>query len=218
MFDRSQHPPRAARTDTEERVGTTGRDRARHAGTSLVEATWAALIVAVAIVILVPSFLKTSSTSDDVDAKANLQLALISARTSYEVNQSYDYNGAPLSPLSFAAQDAQFDWTTGSCAQRSAGCVSERVVDVYLPGDGQGVVLAVWSSLSNTCWYGLDLETVPHAIAADHDGVAFDPSGTQRGVADAGFYEAPAPTGSSSCSAASAAAGSVRLDWARAGA
>jgi hypothetical protein len=210
MFDRSQHPPRAARADSEE-TGQAGSDRARQEGGSLVEIVWAALIVAVAAVVFVPNFVKAPVSSEDVDVKANLELALVSARSSYEVNQSYDYDGAPLSALSFAAQGSEFDWTTGSCEGRSPTCVSERVVDVYVPGDGQGVVLAVWSSLSNTCWYGLDLETIPHPMAHDHPGVAFEATGTSQGVTDAGLYRAQGPAGASSCSAAEV--GSLGLDW-----
>jgi competence protein ComGC len=217
MFDRSQRPPLAARAD-ETADGPTWQGRADVAGRSLVETMWIALIVAVAVVIAVPTFMKSAARTDDVDAKANLRLALVSAKSSYEVNQSYDYDGGPLSTLSFAAQNPQFTWTTGSCEGKAPGCVSEKVVDVYEAGDGQGLVLGVWSNLTGTCWYGADLETVPHAIASDPHGVAFEPSGPVGGVANAGFYEAQAPPGSKSCSAASVAAGSVRLSWEPSGA
>jgi hypothetical protein len=235
MFDRSQHPP-AARADMLNAGGMTparrapgdeGRARIKASGAgsergvSTVQAMSALLVVAVAFAILVPTFLRTAATSaGDVDARANLQVAMIAAKASYEVQQSYAYNGGPLSTLSFAAQAPEFTWITGSCAGNQADCVSEQGADVDAPGDGQGLVLAVWSSLTKTCWFGVDLETVPRPLPGDHSGLAFEPlalSGAGSGADNAGFYIAKSPPGIGSCEA-SEAISSGGLDWLQVGA
>jgi hypothetical protein len=180
-------------------------------GISTVQAMSALLVVAVAFAVLVPTFLRTSPSAGDIDAHANLQVAMIAAKASYEVSQSYAYNGAPLSPLSFAAQGPGFSWITGSCVGNDPDCVSEQVVDVDAPGDGQGLVVAVWSSLTRTCWFGLDLETVPRPLPGDRSGMAFEsgpaeagPRAADSGVVAAGFYFSRSPAGANSCAAAAA--------------
>jgi hypothetical protein len=218
MFDPSQHPP-AARADVIRADGMALVCRARddvadahvkasglagEHGVSAVEALWVLLIGAVAVAALVPTFLNTTASSaGDIDARANLQVAMIAAKASYEVSQSYAYNGEPLSTLSFAAQAPEFAWTTGSCVGGGANCASEQVVDVDAPGDGQGLVVAVWSSLTRTCWYGLDLETVPRPLTDDRSGLAFE-SEPAPGVVMAGVYVARSRVGVGNCAAAHA--------------
>lgn len=180
-------------------------------GVTAVESMWGLLIGAVAVVILVPSFLHTTSSVDDADARANLQVAIIAAKSAYEVVQSYSYDGAPLTTLSFAADAPEFSWETGSCSGKASGCVSYQVVDVDSAGDSQGIVVAVWSPLTRTCWFGVDLETVPRPLMDDHSGLAFESQLAQSvsgssgsAVAYAGVYTARSPAGTETCAAGSA--------------
>jgi hypothetical protein len=222
MFDPTQHPP-AARADVISADGMTLVCRARDdvstapvkasrlagdRGVSAVEVMWVLLIGAVAVAAMVPTFLRTTASVGDIDARANLQVAMIAAKASYEVSQSYAYNGEPLSTLSFAAQAPEFAWTTGSCVGGGASCASEQVVDVDAPGDGQGLVVAVWSSLTRTCWFGLDLETIPRRLSDDRSGVPFESGPAQAalgaldsGVVMAGVYVARSRVGVGTCTA-----------------
>ena len=174
-------------------------------GVSTFELMLVALIGVLVLVISVPALLGTTPGANDTDARANLTNAIVSAKAAYFVNQSYSWKGLPLSPLSFASAGSGISWTTGSCAGKSPSCVSEQVVDVNGPGDAQGVVLAVWSSIANTCWFAVDLESVPNVLSRDRRGVAFDSgSGSAGASLAAGVYYARSDAGVSSCSASTA--------------
>jgi type II secretory pathway pseudopilin PulG len=183
-------------------------------GVATFELMLVALIGVLVLAIAMPALLRTSPAANDTDARANLANAIDSAKASYFVGQSYSWKGAALSPLSFDSQDPAFSWTTGSCAGQSPVCVSEQVVDVHSPGDGQGVVIAVWSSATRTCWYAADLESVPRLLPEDRSGVPFDPRPTIVGPKPAGgVYYAKSEAGASSCRARSAVGSSDVTRW-----
>ncbi len=165
------------------------------------------------LAIAMPALLRTSPAANDTDARANLTNAVISARAAYFVGQSYWWEGVVLSPLSFDSQDPGFSWTIGSCAGQSPACVSEQVVDVNSPGDGQGVVIAVWSSVTKTCWYAADLESVPRLLSDDRSGVAFDSSPRSVGPRPTGVYYARSESGESSCTAGTVVRSSGPIRW-----
>jgi hypothetical protein len=84
-------------------------------------------------------------------------------------------------------------------------------VDVDAPGDGQGLVVAVWSSLTRTCWFGVDLESVPRPLPGDRSGMAFESGPAQlatgavdSGAGDAGVFVARSAAGVGTCTAAGA--------------
>jgi hypothetical protein len=182
-------------------------------GVAAFELVLVALIGMLVFAIAMPALLRTSPATNDIDARANLMNAVASAKAAYFVDQSYTWEGVPLSPLSFDSEDAAFSWTTGSCAGQSPNCVSEQVVDVNSPGDGQGVVVAVWSSVTKTCWYAVDLESVLEMISADRSGVAFDPdSSVDDSQLAVGVFFARSKDGVSFCSARTAAL-SPRTNW-----
>jgi hypothetical protein len=161
-----------------------------------------ALIGVLILAISMPALLHSSPGTDDTGARANLTNAVISAKAAYSDAQSYEWKGAPLSPLSFDSQDTAFSWTTGSCSGESPNCVSEQVVDVNAPGDAQGVVTAVWSSVTRTCWFAVDLESVPRSLAADRSGKAFDPGPDTADLQlGSGIYYARSDAGAPTCSA-----------------
>jgi hypothetical protein len=188
----------------------------RERGASVVEAMWVLLVAALAVAVAIPTVLHTTSASADVDARANLQLAMVVAKATYEVEQTYSWNGTALPTISFAAQGPEFSWTTGSCAGGDPSCASEQVLDVNSAGDGQGVAVAVWSSTTGTCWYGLDLETVPRQLVGDHRGVPFESearaSGSVGAVTFAGIYVAHSGVNVRSCIASSAVT-APHLTW-----
>ncbi len=183
-------------------------------GVASFELMLLALIGVLVLGISVPALLRTSPAANDTDARANLANAVDSAKAAYFVGQSYSWKGAALLPLSFDSQDPAFSWTTGSCAGQSPACVSEQVVDVNSPGDGQGVVIAVWSSVTRTCWYAADLQSVPRSLSEDRSGVPFDSQPDVVGPQPAGVvYYAKSHAGASSCIARSAVGSSGLTRW-----
>ena len=173
----------------------------------------AALVVGLLVVIAMPALLRTSPRADNIDAQANLRNALIEAKSAYYPTQSYSFRGLPLSPLSFAACRALHSrGRTGPCSSAGPDCVSEQVVDVDMAGDSQGVVLATWSSITRTCWFAVDLESVPKALFDDRAGVAFLQV-ARSAPSVSGTYFARSAVGAASCSASSAVGGSGHSDW-----
>jgi hypothetical protein len=163
---------------------------------------------------VLPTLLRTSPREDNLDAQANLRNAVIGARAAYAPSQSYSFRGLPLSTLSFAASAPAYSWTTGSCSGAGPDCLSEQVVDVNMPGDSQGVLLATWSSTTRTCWYAVDLESVPRVLASDRSGIGFEVArNSYRAVSDVGIYYGRSPAGVSSCSAKDATRDSVHSGW-----
>ena len=183
-------------------------------GVATFELVLLVLIGILLLTISMPALLRAAPRANDPGARANLLNAVVAAKAAYFVNQSYAWKGSPLSALSFEAQDPAFSWTTGSCAGESPTCVSEQVVDVNSPGDSQGVVVAVWSSVTKTCWLAADLESVPNVLRDDRSGVAFESRSTIHGShLAAGAYYARSEAGASSCSAAIAAVSRSDQHW-----
>ena len=196
-------------------VNARRRPVANEQGVAAFELMLVALVIGLVVVLVLPALLRTSPRVDNLDAQANLRNAAVGARAAYAPSQSYSYRGLPLSTLSFAASAPAYSWTTGSCSGGvGPDCLSEQVVDVNMPGDSQGVVLATWSSTTRTCWYAVDLETVPRVLASDRSGIAFEAApNSDRAVSDVGIYYGRSPAGVSSCSAQDATRDYVHSGW-----
>jgi Tfp pilus assembly protein PilE len=187
---------------------------AREHGVASFELMLAGLVVGLLLVIAMPALLRLPARANNVDAQANLQNAVVQAKAAYAPAQSYSFRGLPLSTLSFASSAPSYSWTTASCAGQSPNCLSEQVVDVGMPGDSQGVLLATWSSTTRTCWFAVDLETVPTVLDRDRGGVAFDTaSHLNSAVSNAGIYYGRSSAGATSCSAADATGDSGHGGW-----
>ena len=122
------------------------------------------LIIAILLAIAIPTFLGVANSAGDRAAQSNLTNALTEAKALYQNSATYA-PGSPavaLTPATFTASAPEFSWTTGGCFTSSqANCVSEQVVDASTAGDGQGVVLAVYSPKTQSCRYAVDLESNP---------------------------------------------------------
>ena len=66
-------------------------------------------------------------------------------------------------------QEPSYTWENNgtACTSSIANCVSVAPVDVANNDDGQGVILAVFSANSNTCWYVMNLQGTPTAGLTD---------------------------------------------------
>ncbi len=111
-----------------------------------------------------------------------------------------------------AAQEPAFTWLPGTtnivgassstCPKGVGNCVSVLPVDVAAANDGQGVVIAVLSGNSNTCWYAMNLQTTP-ASSGGAAATGFDPGATTLSESTAGTYYAK-QTKATTCDASNA--------------
>ena len=147
-------------------------------------------------------------STDDRAAQSNLTNALTEVKALYQDAQSYTPNGTPMTVGAVESQAPEFSWTTAACGPASPpNCVSMQVVDASAPGDGQAMVLAVYSQGSGDCWYGLDLENPASSLTDSGQHLALVTRGrTPTGIGTPGVLfaeKSPATTASAStyCSA-----------------
>jgi hypothetical protein len=111
------------------------------------------------------------TAADDRAAQSNLVNALTEALALYQTSQSFCEVSCAggVTPMTLAAIQSsapEFTWSNG--AVTSGDGVSIQPVDVTTPGgSGDGVILAVMSKNTNTCWYAVDLESPPVPAFAD---------------------------------------------------
>ena len=130
-------------------------------GFSMIELMVVLIVLAILLVIAVPTFLGTTAVADDRSAQSNLMTALIDARTQFQAGgQSYDVNGVS-DPVALAGllTSAQLSLTfhAGSLGplitQGSSGSLSS--ISVGVSQDGDGLVMAAYSVPGN-CFYIVD--------------------------------------------------------------
>jgi type IV pilus assembly protein PilA len=189
---------RRAHTDDVEIEGTD----AAEAGFTLIELMVVLLIIAILLAIAIPTFLGVTNTAGDRSAQSNLTNAVTEAKALYQVTGAYaTAGGTPVvyTNTNFASQAPEFTWQTAACTATSPGnCISFAVVDSSASADSQGVALAAWSTKTNTCWYALDLETTPKAIATDASSIM--QGGNTTALSTAGVFYGKSTT-TTSCAA-----------------
>jgi type IV pilus assembly protein PilA len=199
-----------------DRTSSDPREGHPEAGFTLIELMVVLLIIAILLAIAIPTFLGVANSAGDRAAQSNLTNALTEAKAIYQNTASYSPNGTALTTATFTASAPEFSWaqgsgTTGGCDATHANCMSEQVVDVGGLIDGQGLILADYSSKTQSCWYALDLETTPVTLASD-TGVPFQTSTVApSGAATAGvFYAEKTPK----TSATTVSATTCNANWA----
>jgi type IV pilus assembly protein PilA len=160
------------------------------AGFTLIELMVVLLIIAILLAIAIPTFLGVTNTAGDRAAQSNVTNALTEAKALYQINQAYSTGGVAYTAGQFASQAPEFAWTTAACATSASNCVSVTPFSSAAAGDGQGVVIAVASSKTNTCWFGFDFETAPSSLA-------LKPGAS---VPSAGVFYAKEPVPTTGCS------------------
>jgi len=164
------------------------------AGFTLIELMVVLLIIAILLAIAIPTFLGVANSAGDRAAQSNLTNALTEAKALYQNSASY----AGQTPATFTASAPEFSWTTGGCSGNN-NCVSMQVVDTSAVADGQGIILAAYSSKSQTCWYAVDLEATPSTFTDTAPNVPFITGGVApTGATTAGVFYAKKSSGVSS--------------------
>jgi hypothetical protein len=120
----------------------------------------------------IPSLLGGSGTAaDDRSAQSNLVNALTEALALYQTSQSFCEAScatgfSPMTLATIQSSAPEFTWSNGPV--NTGNGVSIQPVDVTTPaGSGDGVILAVMSENTNTCWYAVDLEGSPAPAFTD---------------------------------------------------
>ena len=170
-----------ARAQTAEIEG----EEVAEAGFTLIELMVVLLIIAILLAIAIPTFLGVTNSASDRAAQSNLTNAVTEAKTLYQVSTTYTVAAGP-----FHSQAPEFTWGANSnCAAATAtqNCVSFETVDAAQANDSQGIILAVWSAKTTTCWFAVDLEATPAPITGDTPGTAFDQGG-DNSVTTAGVF------------------------------
>ena len=140
---------------------------AAEAGFTLIELMVVLLIIAILLAIAIPTFLGVANSAGDRAAQSNLTNALTEAKALYQNAATYSPSNVAMLPSAFSSSAPEFSWTNGGCNATNPNCVSEQVVDAGAITDGQGLILAVYSSKTQSCWYSLDLESTPAALVGD---------------------------------------------------
>jgi len=150
----------------EARAAELGDGEGLEEGFTLIELMVVLLIIAILLAIAIPTFLGVTNSASDRAAQSNLTTALTEAKAIYQNSSNYlDTNGNPIVAGTFTAQAAEFSWNTAGCGATSgSNCMSFQIIDVGAANDGQGLVLATFSTKDSTCWYALDLEAAPQAL------------------------------------------------------
>jgi prepilin-type N-terminal cleavage/methylation domain-containing protein len=168
-------------------------------GFTLIELMVVLLIIAILLAIAIPTFLGVANSAGDRAAQSNLTNALTEAKAIYQNAATYSPSATPLTTATFSGSAPEFNWVQGAgagggCASSPANCVSEQVIDAGAITDGQGVILAVYSPKTQSCWYAVDLESTPVVLAAD-TGVPFKAAGiAPTGATTAGVFYAQKKT------------------------
>ncbi len=150
---------------------------AAQAGFTLIELMVVLLIIAILLAIAIPTFLGVANSAGDRAAQSNLTNGLTEAKALYQTAATYSPSGTAMTIATFSSSAPEFSWTTGGCDATHANCLSEQVVDASAVGDGQGLILAAYSSKTQSCWYSLDLESTPSSFTDTAPAVAFMTSG-----------------------------------------
>jgi prepilin-type N-terminal cleavage/methylation domain-containing protein len=166
-------------------------------GFTLIELMVVLLIIAILLAIAIPTFLGVSGGARDRAAQSNLTNALTDGIAYYQNAQTYDATqqntacsqtygsgctGGQATTTALQAQEPAFTWVGGgtnlvgasstTCPKGVGNCVSVLPVDVSASNDGNGLILAVLSGNSSTCWYALNMQSTPAAYTSGGPDVA----------------------------------------------
>jgi type IV pilus assembly protein PilA len=162
------------------------------AGFTLIELMVVLLIIAILLAIAIPTFLGVTGSANDRAAQSNLTNALTEASAVYQSNNQ-SYSGIETVLPSSAPE---FTWSTAaSTLTQGTNQISVSSVDAATAGDFAGVELATYSK-TGTCWWVVQLNTTPAALATDALGNKFalaltgTATGDETGIAAAGTYYA----------------------------
>ncbi|MBF6614729.1 MAG: prepilin-type N-terminal cleavage/methylation domain-containing protein [Chloroflexi bacterium] len=122
-------------------------------GFTLIELMVVLLILAILLAIAIPTFLRTSKSAKDRGAQQNLNTALVTSDSVFQMNGQSFALGSTAQYASFPT----FMATSLASGQPSLGfttstSTSPSSISVYVSAGGNGIVLANRSSAGN-CWY-----------------------------------------------------------------
>lgn len=135
--------------DRRDRAGEAGED----AGFTLIELMVVLLILAILLAIAIPTFLGVTKTANDRAAQSNLNTAMVNAKAAYQTN-GQTYTGVNVATLLAAEPSLTYVAATNAGSTGNSG--SQGQISMYVSTDGNGIVLAAYSTASHDCWYQID--------------------------------------------------------------
>jgi len=188
---------------------------AHEGGFTLIELMVVLLIIAILLAIAIPTFLAVTGTAKDRSAQSTATNALTNSVAYYQNAQTFDANsttatsqgsGAGTTVAALVAAEPSFNWVAGTTACTNGNnppCVSVQPVDVTGTNDGQGIILAVYST-TGTCWWTASLQANPVQLATATTSFesAASGAGSETGATQAGtYYAKKLNVGSANCKA-----------------
>ncbi|MHB8330066.1 MAG: prepilin-type N-terminal cleavage/methylation domain-containing protein [Acidimicrobiales bacterium] len=184
-------------------------------GFTLIELMVVLLIIAILLAIAIPTFLGVTGSAKDRSAQSTDTNAVTNAIAYYQNSQTFDATaaststsqatGAGSTQAALLAAEPAYAWVIGATACTSSTnppCVSVQPVDAAVSNDGQGIILATYSS-SGTCWWVANLQATPAVVATTgFESAASGSAGSETGATVAGtYYAEKTNVGSAHCSA-----------------
>lgn len=113
-------------------------------GFTLIELMVVLLIIAILLAIAIPTFLGVTNSANDRAAQSNLTNAVIAADSVFQ-QTGQTYSSANFT-TDLNGQVGGVSFTTGN----SGG---QNTISYAVSGNGQELLMAVYSAPTNTCWY-----------------------------------------------------------------
>ena len=203
------------------------RDRAHElggdAGFTLIELMVVLLILAILLAIAIPTFLGVTGSANDRAAQANLNTALTNAKSEATQNNQ-QYVNANATPAQTAAgqlavlqgDEPSIQFVSDVTGANAGVIKTHGPISVWFDTtDGDGVVLAAYSTNGPACWYAVDNLTPlsnPGDIADGAYGngaLAANGSATQAPAGAGTWYSTATTTPEAGCDAGAALVGAV---------
>jgi type IV pilus assembly protein PilA len=130
-------------------------------GFTLIELMVVLLILAILLAIAIPTFLGVTKTANDRASQSNLTNAVTSAKSDYVNTQDYGTPATALANLQGTEPSMSFSNTTANSTRSDGISVGTYNKDgtVGTANNAGMILLATYSTKTNTCWYAEDNST-----------------------------------------------------------
>jgi type IV pilus assembly protein PilA len=144
-------------------------DAGEDAGFTLIELMVVLLILAILLAIAIPTFLGVTKSANDRAAQSNLNTALVNAKAAFQSNsQSYGIGStSTLFPTALAGSlsSAEPSLSFLAASTNAGTSTGQSAISVFVPTDGNGVILAAQAKGTSNCWYMIDNSQAEAATA-----------------------------------------------------
>jgi type IV pilus assembly protein PilA len=180
-------------------------EEAAEAGFTLIELMVVLLIIAILLAIAIPTFLGVTNSANDRATQSNLTNALTEAEAVYQSNnQIFDFANNGQSPVqgTLSSSAPEFTWVDGTTASADQNHISvQSFAAAGETSSFQGLMMAAYSSKTQTCWFVMDLKVAPTGLTGWLSNTT------------AGTYYAKSTAGATKCKASYPASTTTAKTW-----